>query len=142
MGYLFCAKKKLIDPNDTRGEFGMGGQDDNGSTPRLASRSSKGVSPTSLAEKSALILNKGLTSCADAIFKGLEGVLCSIDAIKESFASKVLSSSRDIEIFNLMQQLQDRIDFLERQGGAKAHTKIAGLQNKLDAYEDSMLEAV
>ena len=93
--------------------------------------------PASSAEKSALILNKGLTSCAYAIFKGLEGVSLSINAIKESFAPKVSSSSRDTEILNLMQQLQDRINFLERQGGATA--RIAVLQSKLDAYEDSML---
>ena len=105
MGYLFCTETKLIDPDDTRGEFGMGGQDDNGSTPRNTTRLSKGGSPASSAEKSALILNKGLTSCADAIFKGLEGVSLSIDAIKESFATKVSSSSRDTEILHLMQQL-------------------------------------
>ena len=141
MGYIFCSKTKLIDPNDARGEFGIGGQDDNGSTPRFASRSTKGGSPSSLAEKSALILNKGLLSCADAIFKRLEGVLCSINAVKESFAPKMSSSSRNTEILNLMQRLQDRTNFLERQGGATAHTKIVALQNKLNAYEDRMLEA-
>ena len=134
LGYIFTAKTRLIDPDDARGEFGMGGQDD---VSKKTAHQATGRPINSSFEKSAVILNEGLLACANAIGVGLGGISASIDSYKESFAPR--ESTRDTEILGIMHQLQSRINFLERQGGPEAAARARALQKKLNSYEDDML---
>ena len=137
LGYIFTAKTRLIDPEDARGEFGMGGQDDV-SKKTAPTYQATGSPANSAFEKSAVILNEGLLACANAIGVGLGGISASIDSYKTSFAPS--ESTRDQEILGIMHQLQSRISFLERQGGPEAAVRARALQKKLDSYKDDMLD--
>ena len=140
LGYIFTAKTRLIDPEDTRGEFGMGGQDGTNDVSKKTASTYQATSRSvnSAYEKSVVILNEGLLACANAIGVGLGGISASIDSYKTSFAPS--ESTRDQEIIGIMHQLQSRIIFLERQGGPEAAVHARSLQKKLDSYEDDMLD--
>ena len=139
LGYLFTAKTRLIDPNDAKGEFGMGGQDDSNvikqSVPPTGTPIRRPVN--SQYKKLAVILNQGLLACTNAIGLGLGKIATPINSVKESFVPR--ESSRDTEVLGLMHQLQSRINFLQKQGGHEATTRARALQKKLNAYEDGML---
>ena len=139
LGYLLTAKTRLIDPNDARGEFGMGGQDDSNvimqPVPPTGTPMRRPVS--SPYKKLAVILNQGLLACVNVIGLGLGEIATSIISVKESFVLR--ESSHDTEVLGLMHQLQSRINFLQKQGGHEATTCARALQKKLNAYEDGIL---
>ena len=106
LGYLFTAKTRLINPNDARGEFSIGGQDDSNVIKQFVPPTGTPIRRpvNSQYKKLAVILNQGLLACTNAIGLGLGKIATPINSVKESFVPR--ESSRDTEVLGLMHQLQ------------------------------------